>query len=153
MTNTRFIAWENQYLEDAIQLYIDVFTDEPWNDILTYEEIKLYFDRLLAMNTFEGYLALHDTGTVIAASLGFIRPWFRGVQYHLDSFYIASAFQSKGIGGAFLDFVKNDLAQKDIPNIVLDTEIGYPSDHFYRKHGFSSNPDSVTMYGSTNRQK
>lgn len=153
MIDTRFIVWDNQYLEDAIQLYIDVFTDEPWNDVLTYEEIGLYFDRLLAMNTFEGYLALDATGAVIAASLGFIRPWFRGVQYHLDSFYIANAFQSKGIGGAFLDFVKADLAQKDIPNIALDTEIGYPSDFFYRKHGFSSNPDSVTMYGNTKLKK
>ncbi|MBA3925967.1 GNAT family N-acetyltransferase [Listeria rustica] len=153
MTNTRFIVWDNQYLEEGIALYIDVFTNEPWNDELTYAEIKLYFDRLLAMNTFEGYLALDGEDAVIAASLGFIRPWFRGVQYHLDSFYIASFCQNKGIGSAFLDFVKADLAQKDIPNIALDTEIGYPSDYFYRKHGFSSNPESVTMYGSTETKK
>ncbi|MBC1458392.1 GNAT family N-acetyltransferase [Listeria newyorkensis] len=153
MIDTRFIVWDNQYLEETIQLYIDVFSAEPWNDVLTYEEIKLYLDRILAMNTFEGYLALDDTDAVIAASLGFIRPWFRGIQYHLDSFYIARTHQSKGLGGAFLDFVKNDLAQKNIPSIALDTEIGYPSDQFYRKHGFSNNPDSVTMYGSTQLKK
>ncbi|MGY3778561.1 GNAT family N-acetyltransferase [Isobaculum melis] len=142
-------TWNNHYLDEAIQLYLDVFTKDPWNDDITYDDITSYFERLLHMNTFEGYIALSESGALLAVSVGFIRPWYKGIEYHLDSFYMASDYQGKGVGTVFLNAIKKALCQKNIPSIVLDTDMGYPAEYFYRKNGFEQSENGVTLYGST----
>lgn len=149
MQNIKFSSWDNHYLDEAVKLYIDVFTKEPWNDEITYDEIAIYFERLLKMNTFEGYIVLSESGDLLAVSVGFIRPWFKGMEYHLDSFYIAPDCQGKGVGTVFLTEIKKALFQKNIPSIVLDTNVGYPAEYFYRKNKFEHSKDLVTLYSST----
>lgn len=151
MQNIKFSTWDNRYLDEAIKLYVDVFTNEPWNDEITYDEIAIYFERLLKMNTFEGYIALAESGELLAVSVGFIRPWFKGIEYHLDSFYIVSKYQGNGVGTVFLTEIKKALFQKNIPSIVLDTDVGYPAEYFYRKNGFEQSDNGVTLYGSTKK--
>lgn len=129
-----------------IALYTDVFSGEPWNDQLDAAEMELYFSRMLAMNSFIGY-TLRGDGAVIGGALGFVRPWYKGIQYHMDSFYIAGAVQGQGAGTWCLNGILQDLKKRNIPNIILDTEKGMPSEAFYRKNGFSQS-ENILMYSN-----
>lgn len=137
-------------LVEVIEIYIQVFSAEPWNDELTYEQIRNYVNRMIELNTFKGYVVREKaTNRLLGAALGFIRPWYMGQEYHLDSFYILNEYQGKGIGTQFLNFIKEQLKAINIPTILLDTDIGYPSESFYRNNGFSSSDSSITLFGNT----
>jgi aminoglycoside 6'-N-acetyltransferase I len=130
----------------AVDLYISVFSQAPWNDELSKADIELYFQRLQSMDTFMGYVLLDsNTEKLLGVSIGFIRPWYRGEQYHMDSFYVSFEDQGKGLGSFFLDQIKKELFAINMPYIVLDTEKGMPAENFYRKNGFVSLDDSVNL--------
>ena len=133
-----------------IHHYIDVFSSEPWNDELTYEEIENYVLALFDMNTFIGYLAEIDgENEPIGVSLGYIKPWFRGKEYHLDTFFITKNQESKGFGSQFMQLIKADLQLRNIPDIMLDTDKGMPAEKFYIKNGFETSEDTILMFSGT----
>lgn len=137
-------------LAEVIDTYIQVFSAEPWNDELTYEQIKNYVNQISELNTFKGYVVREkNTNRLIGTALGFVRPWYMGQEYHLDSFYVLNECQGQGIGTQFLTFIKEQLKAINIPTIILDTDIGYPSESFYRNNGFSSSDSSITLFGNT----
>ncbi|MGX7014892.1 GNAT family N-acetyltransferase [Vagococcus silagei] len=130
--------------KEAIQLYIDIFTREPWNDTLSFEQIELFFNRIQAMNTFLGFVLIEsETNKLIGVSLGFVRPWYQGLQYHLDSLYIANQYQGQGLGKEMLTQIEHELKAKDISAIILDTEREQPAEFFYQNNGFVSLDESV----------
>lgn len=130
----------------AVDLYISVFSQAPWNDILIKADIELYFQRLQSMNTFIGYVLLDsNTEELLGVSIGFIRPWYAGEQYHMDSFYVSFDHQGKGLGSAFLNQIKKKLLSINMPHVFLDTEKGLPAEEFYRKNGFTSLDDSISL--------
>lgn len=142
--------YEAKDFNNIVASYIDVFTDEPWNDQLTTPQIETYLKAITDMNTFIGYLYEHrDTKQLVGCALGFVRPWYQGQEYQMDTFFILKPYQKVGIGGLFLNEINVQLAQKEIPTIVLDTEKGTPAEKFYMAHQFRSVNNSVTFYGPT----
>lgn len=132
--------------KNAVDLYISVFSQAPWNDTLIKSEIELYFQRLQSMNTFLGYALLDsNTDELLGISVGFIRPWYGGEQYHMDSFYVSCDHQGKGFGSFFLRQIKKELFVINIPHVFLDTEKNFPAEDFYRKNGFTSLDDSINL--------
>ena len=132
--------------KSAVDLYISVFSQAPWNDELFKADIELYFQRLQSMNTFIGYVLLDiNTAEFLAVYLGFIRPWYGGEQYHMDSFYVSFEYQGQGLGSFFLGGIKKELSAINMPHIFLDTERGFPAEEFYRKNGFTSLDDSISL--------
>lgn len=128
----------------VIELYISVFSSPPWNDDLTFKQILQFIERLEAMNTFWGFVLVdHEEECVIGASLGFIRPWFGGEQYHLDALYIDVAYQNRKLGSYFLQIIKQALKSSGIPAIFLDTEKGTDAEFFYQRNGFTALTESV----------
>lgn len=139
-------------LKEVVNSYIQVFSAEPWNDQLTQEQIIEYVNRMMRLNTFKGYI-VRETGTtkLLGAALGFVRPWYKGEEYHLDTFYISNDYQSKGIGTLFLAFIKEQLKTLTVSTILLDTDRGYPAESFYLANGFSSLDSSITLFSSTDK--
>lgn len=133
---------KDQY--EAVALYISVFSAPPWGDVLVEEEIALFFQRLQALNTFRGFVLVDIiTQKIVGASLGFIRPWYGGEQYHLDSLYIDVAYQNQKLGSYFLTTIKALLQESGVPAIFLDTEKGTDAEFFYQKNGFTRLTESV----------
>lgn len=140
---------KNDLLE-AVEVYIRVFSADPWNDELTSDQITTYVNQMLELNTFKGYVVREKrTGKLLGAALGFIRPWYRGQEYHLDSFYISNEYQGRGVGTQFLKFIKKQLKNISIPTIILDTDRGYPAELFYLNNGFKSSDSSIILFGDT----
>lgn len=136
--------------KNIIDHYIDVFSSEPWNDELNHQEIVQYVSDIYEMNTFIGFVAIDEvTKSIIGVALGYIKPWYRGREYILDTFFITKKMQSKGYGSLFLSEVKKRLLSKNIEDILLDTDKGMPAETFYKKNGFTVSDESIIMYGST----
>lgn len=134
-------------LAEVVDHYIAVFSAEPWNDQLTVPQITDYVSSMMAMNTFIGYrLTDRASNKLIGLSLGFIKPWYQGKEYVIDTFLITGTHQGKGLGSTFLERIKEDLLKKEIPTILLDTEESMPAADFYKKNGFKPLPDNVSYY-------
>ena len=145
-----FMEFNESDLSEVVNVYIEVFSAEPWNDKLTDNQITSYVNQMTELNTFKGYIVREEgTANLLGAALGFIKPWYMGKEYQLDSFYISNDYQGKGIGTKFLNFIKGQLKNSCIPTIILDTDRGYPAELFYLNNGFEHSNSSVILHGDT----
>ena len=97
-------AWANRkrFKGSCWNVYCSLFKAEPWNDQLTVPQITEYVSSMMAMNTYIGYFLTDSlTNEKIGYSLGFIKPWYQGKEYVIDTFLIAGKHQGKGFGSAF----------------------------------------------------
>lgn len=145
-----FNIFNDNDLAEIVDVYINVFSAEPWNDELTHKQITNYVNQMVRLNTFKGYTVREkSTNKLLGAALGFIRPWYMGKEYHLDSFFVSNDYQGKGIGTQFLRFIKEQLESINIPTIILDTDRGYPAESFYLRNGFKTSNSSIILFGDT----
>ena len=143
--------YTQQDFKFVVASYIEVFSSEPWNDQLTTTQIETYVTDIVKLNTFVGYIFENTaTNEFVGCALGFIRPWFKGREYQMDTFYIINRYQKKGLGGKFLTDIKADLSDENIPTIMLDTERATPAETFYRANHFDSLEESIILYAATN---
>jgi aminoglycoside 6'-N-acetyltransferase I len=146
-TKIRMRELTTKDIKEAVELYIAVFSAEPWNDQLTVSQITDYVSSMMAMNTYIGYCIVDSlTNELVGYALGFIKPWYQGKEYVIDTLLIAGKYQGKGFGSAFLEMIKEELLKKDLSTILLDTEEQMPAADFYKKNGFKPLPDNVTYY-------
>ena len=124
------------HLDTCVNLFIEVFTKEPWNDV--YEsrtQVVDFFQRHMASNTFVGYI-LTEGDNVIALCLGMTKPWIKGMEYYIDQFCVRPDLQHKGIGSSFLTLIEHEIRREGMNALLLNTEQGFPSERFYLKKGF-----------------
>lgn len=123
-------------LEEVVDVYIETFTREPWNDVYeSRQQVVKYMESYLDNNYFLGYLAyLNDQ--VVGVSIGMKKPWIEGMEYYIDEFCIDYKFQARGIGSWFIGEIEKDIIKKGMNGIILNTEEGLPSYDFYLKNGF-----------------
>ncbi|HEM3471405.1 TPA: GNAT family N-acetyltransferase [Streptococcus suis] len=127
------------------QLFLSVFSQEPWNDDWSDEEqLDRYLGDLLSH---PGALCfgLLDQGSLIALSLGHIRYWYEGTEYRIEELCIARNYQGRGIGKDFLKRIEEQLIERKIVHILLQTERTLPAFFFYKKCGFRALEEDVTM--------
>ena len=49
----------SEHIEECVDLFIDVFTREPWNDVYdSREQVVQFFENHIANNYFVGYITL-----------------------------------------------------------------------------------------------
>lgn len=139
------IKLTSKYLDECVDLFIDTFTREPWNDEYdSKEQVENFFINHIKNNYFLGYIGLIDE-KVVALSVGMKKPWIAGVEYYIDEFCIGHEFQGKGIGSMFIKKIEDSLGDENINGIILNTERGYPSCEFYIKNGFKVLGDLVVL--------
>ena len=132
----KVINLTEKYLEESVDLFIDTFSREPWNDEYdSREQVRDFFINHMNNNYFIGYIGLIDE-KVVALSLGMKKPWIAGIEYYIDEFCISYDFQGKGIGSSFLKDIEELLIDEKVEGIILNTERDYPSCNFYEKNGF-----------------
>ena len=132
----KVIKLTEKYLEESVDLFIDTFSREPWNDEYdSREQVKDFFINHMRNNYFLGYIGLIDE-KVVALSLGMKKPWIAGMEYYIDEFCISYDFQGKGIGSSFLKGIEELLIDEKVEGMILNTERDYPSCNFYEKNGF-----------------
>ncbi|HEM3165039.1 TPA: GNAT family N-acetyltransferase [Streptococcus suis 92-1191] len=132
-------------MEMVKELFLSVFSQEPWNDDWSDEEqLDRYIGDLLAHPRALCF-GLFDQDKLIALSLGYIRYWYEGTEYRIEEFCISRDYQGQGLGASFLADIEKQLADRKIVHIFLQTERNLPAYFFYQKYGFRALEEDVTM--------
>lgn len=135
----------SEHVEECVDLFIDVFTREPWNDVYdSREQVVQFIENHIANNYFIGYV-MKNTDKVIAMSLGSKKPWIKGMEYYIDQFCVSTELQRRGIGRHFLELIEENIHANGMNAIILNTEKGFPSEKFYLKNGFCSFEELVIL--------
>lgn len=103
---------------------------------------------MLILNSNQSFLYIENE-QIIGVALGFVKPWYKGEEYILDTFLIHPDSQKKGRGQIFLTEIKRILNNKNVEDIALDTDKHTPAENFYLKNGFKPNEESVFLFSST----
>lgn len=127
------------------ELFISVFTRDPWNDDWSDErQLDLYLMDLIAQSNSLTY-GLYDEEQLIGLSMGRIKHWYSGTEYCIDEFCIRTDRQQKGIGTYFLAEIQNHIQELGLTHIYLQTENNVPAYDFYRKNDFYELKSSVSF--------
>ncbi|HEL9645844.1 TPA: GNAT family N-acetyltransferase [Streptococcus suis] len=127
------------------ELFLSVFSQEPWNDDWSDEEqLDCYLGDLLGHPRALCF-GLFDQDKLIALSLGYIRYWYEGTEYRIEELCISRHYQGRGIGQDFLKRIEEQLVERKIVHILLQTERTLPAFFFYKKCGFHTLEEDVSM--------
>lgn len=136
MENIKVVKMKYEMLNKCVDLFIETFTREPWNDVYdSKEQVINFFNNHYNNNYFVGYVALLND-EIVALSMGIKKPWIQGFEYYIDEFCVDYKHQGKGIGSMFVMAIEEDIKTLGMNGIILNTENGYPSHDFYLKNGF-----------------
>ncbi len=136
---------KKEMLEECVDLYIETFTKEPWNDIYeSREQVVKFFNNHYYNNYFIGYVALLDD-KMVALSIGMKKPWIKGFEYYIDEFCVSYEMQGRGIGSWFIKAIEEDIQKQGINGMMLNTEKDYPSRKFFEKNGFITLGDLIVL--------
>ena len=126
-------------------LFISVFTKEPWNDNWSDEnQLNLYIHDLIGQNNSLTF-GLYEENDLIGISMGHIRHWYSGTEYYIDELCIKTSKQRKGIGTQFVDEIEKSCKELGLSHIFLLTENDVPAYEFYKKRGFYECRNSVAF--------
>lgn len=132
-------------LSDCAALFVEVFSQPPWNDRWpSQERAREYLASVVGMPGFRGYVA-HHGNRVLGACLGHLKPWWSGPEFFIDEMYVAPNAQRRGIGGELLAAAEQDLRARGVRRLVLLTARGFGAEAFYRRNGFAVNPRIVLL--------
>ncbi|WP_041139147.1 GNAT family N-acetyltransferase [Beduini massiliensis] len=136
---------DDDLLETCVDLFIETFSLAPWNDVYeSRDQVAAFFKRHMNNNYFLGY-ALKLNEEIVALSIGFQKPWIKGMEYYIDEFCVKDTIQHKGIGSQFLALIEADIKDKQLNAILLNTNKGFPAERFYLKNGFEPLADIVVL--------
>lgn len=141
----KLIKIEKNRLDECVDLFIETFSQEPWNDVYeSRHQVVTFFENHMKNNYFVGYAGVIDN-QVIALSMGMKKPWINGMEYYIDEFCIKAALQGKGIGSKFIELIEADIKSQGMNAMILNTEKDYPSRTFYEKNGFQVLKDLMIL--------
>ncbi|WP_294377963.1 GNAT family N-acetyltransferase [uncultured Clostridium sp.] len=136
---------EDYMIDECIEVYIDTFSKEPWNDEYeSRQQVADFFNNHLKNNYFLGYVGIVNE-KIVALSIGMKKPWIEGVEYYIDEFCVSYSMQGQGIGSEFLKKIEKMIKAEGVYGMLLNTEKEYPSYEFYRKNGFKRINDLVVL--------
>lgn len=145
MKNLFIVEIEKHMIDKCVDLFIERFTKELWNDIYKSKyQVVNFFNNHFNNNYFIGYLAMLDD-KVVALSLGMKKPWIKGMEYYIDQFCVSYEMQGKGIGSFFIQEIEELIKKQGMNGIILNTEKDYPSQKFYEKNGFEVITDLIVL--------
>ena len=126
-------------------LFRSVFMSPPWcDDWSDDEQLTEYLLDLMDVRTPLVY-GLYDGDELVGASIGSVRHWFGGTEYHVEEFFIKTVRQHLGLGTEFFSLIENAVKEKRITNIFLMTEHDKPAFGFYKKQGFKEIEKLVSL--------
>ena len=119
------------------EVFVSVFTREPWNDDWSDEmQLDLYITDLIGQNYSLTY-GLYEKDELIGISLGYIKHWYTGTEYIIDELCIRREKQGSGAGTFFLQSIEEAIRELGLKQIFLQTEADVPAYRFYKKNGFT----------------
>lgn len=124
-------------IEIIKELFLSVFTQEPWNDDWSDEDQLTRYLLDIIDNHNSLSLGYYNEDGLIAIALGHIKHWYEGTEYCIDELCVKTELQKQGVGASFLSDLEECLLRQDIKHLFLLTDRDVPAYSFYKKHGFT----------------
>lgn len=83
---------------------------------------------------------------LVGISIGNIKHWWGGTEYHIEELCIKTDRQGEGLGSQFFDLIEEYLKKRDISQIFLMTEKRVPAYEFYKNRGFEEIEGQVSFF-------
>ena len=145
MTKYRFKQLDESAAAVIKELFVTVFTAEPWNDDWSNEnQLDLYIHDLIAQNTSLTF-GLYEGTELIGISMGHIKHWYTGTEYYIDELCISTSQQGKGVGTLFVSEIEKACKELGLTHIFLLTEKNVPAFTFYKKQQFYELKNNVAF--------
>lgn len=141
---TEMLPLTSENLEQCIELYMNVFNHEPWNESWTYETAKERLSDLLHTPKFLGFLFQGDHKPVGFVA-GNCKVSYQGLTYYLAELCVNNERQGKGHGSRMLQSLEAELQKREIKSLYLLTANGGLAEAFYLKNDYVVNEDRVVM--------
>ena len=127
------------------ELFVRVFTDEPWNDDWSdKEQLDLYIHDLIGQSNSLTF-GLYEGTELVGISMGRTKHWYTGTEYCVDELCIHTAKQGKGLGRRFVEEIEKACKALGLTHIFLLTENNVPAFEFYKKLGFYQLENNVAF--------
>jgi GNAT superfamily N-acetyltransferase len=128
------VAWNHDLLAPAVEVFIEVFNAEPWNDRWTIDTATKRLSDLMSVPGFEG-AALLVGGTLTAFAGGYRQRWWDGSDhFYLAEMAVRSENQRSGYGTRLLATFLDGL--HGVTQDYLLTATDSPAAIFYHRAGF-----------------
>jgi N-acetylglutamate synthase-like GNAT family acetyltransferase len=132
--------------EEIVNLFLETYKKEPWNENWNNEIAQKRINNLLENNSSENYCVVNKDNKIIGVMPGYSNYFIDRKELYIDEFFIDYDYQRKGIGMQFMDYIENEIRQKEYSGIILLTKRSFQSEYFYTKNGFGISSDMVLMY-------
>ena len=144
----RFTTLSESDLPQMAQLYKTAFGRAPWNDDWSDETQLMEYMKEITSPYHALHYGLFIDGTLAALSIGMIRHWWEGTNYNIEEFCVDPALQGHGIGTRFMEMISEDIRNRGLSGIFLQTDSDKPAYRFYLKNGFQDLDAHVSLYKS-----
>ena len=141
-----FIVLDDTYLNQMALLYKNAFRGEPWNDDWSDEAQLSEYIKEISKNFNALNFGLLVDGKLVAMSVGMIRHWWEGTNYNIEEFCVSPDLQGQGVGSRFMKMIEDDILNRGLCGIFLQTDSDKPSYRFYKKNGFGELDKHVSFY-------
>ena len=132
--------------DDIKKLFKEVFMSPPWNDDWSNEnQLNEYLLDLMEVRTPLVY-GFYVDEVLTGVSIGSIRHWWGGTEYHIEEFFVRTSEQKKGYGTEFFNMIEKSIPAKGATQIFLQTESNVLAYDFYRKRGFTELKNHVSFF-------
>ena len=127
-------------------LFVSVFTKEPWNDDWSdATQLDLYITDLVGQGYSLTY-GLYDSGELIGISMGYIKHWYSGTEYIINELCVKTDRQGFGAGTFFVAEIEKAIKELGLKQIFLLTDSNVPAYEFYKKNGFTEATTNVSFF-------
>lgn len=131
--------------ETIKDVFVSVFTKEPWNDDWSdKEQLDMYINDLIGQGYSLTY-GLYEDNELIGISMGYIKHWYSGTEYIINELCIKTDRQGAGAGTFFLAEIEKAIKQLGLKQIFLLTDSNVPAYDFYKKNCYVKEETTVAL--------
>lgn len=141
----RMLKFNITLLDRCVDLFIETFSGEPWNDVYnSREQVVEFFKNYMKDSFFLGYVTMLNEN-VVALCIGSKKPWIQGMEFYIDQFCVDQKQQGKGLGSQFLAYIQKEIKSEGLNAMTLTTGRGFPAENFYLKNGFQKSDHLICL--------
>lgn len=131
-------------IDNLINMYIETFNSEPWNDNWTIKTAKKRLHQMINSEDFFGVSAYKDD-ELCGMILGNKEQFYDGLMFNIKEFCIKNDMRGQGVGSKIFNDFLIMLKNKGIDKVILLTTRGHFTEHFYNKFGLKTYEDLIFM--------
>ena len=132
-----FVNINEENLNNVAIHYKSAFCGSPWEVDLVERRVLEYMKHPL----FRGYANIVGD-VVIGAAFGILQQSYEGLRYNLTDLFTSPEYQNQGYATELLKYIKLQLKNESVTQIVLISLNDQLHNHFYNcKNGFDTRND------------